>query len=392
MVKIMRPVQNLSLRKSLVLYIVLFVMFALALSIMTASVCETVADKINEKYPNTGEKYYLTNEQGERLGEGTYIYKELPVLNEQDEQLLAILDLLPTVTPPIYSAFCIIAAALLFYKNKLKKPLAELRAASEKIANNDLDFSIDYDSNDELGQLCASFEIMRTTLADNFSKMWRQVEERKALNAAFAHDLRTPLTVLKGYNEMLQASENPQTQETAAIMGKHISRMESYVSSMSNLRRMEDAQPEYKLIDLQTVASSLYGSAKIVCAKNGKELILQNDMPVSQLSLDGAFVSQVSNNLISNAVRYARTAVTISFALRDNGLLLSVSDDGKGFDKNGLQKATSPYYTEESNHSEHFGLGLYICKLLCEHHNGYLKIENTAFGAKASAYFKSPAL
>lgn len=392
MVKIMRPVQNLSLRKSLVLYIVLFVMFALALSIMTASVCETVADKINEKYPNTGEKYYLTNEQGERLGEGTYIYKELPVLNEQDEQLLAILDLLPTVTPPIYSAFCIIAAALLFYKNKLKKPLAELRAASEKIANNDLDFSIDYDSNDELGQLCASFEIMRTTLADNFSKMWRQVEERKALNAAFAHDLRTPLTVLKGYNEMLQASENPQTQETAAIMGKHISRMESYVSSMSNLRRMEDAQPEYKLIDLQTVASSLYDSAKIVCAKNGKELILQNDMPVSQLSLDGAFVSQVSNNLISNAVRYARTAVTISFALRDNGLLLSVSDDGKGFDKNGLKKATSPYYTEESNHSEHFGLGLYICKLLCEHHNGYLRIENTEVGAKVSAFFKTPVL
>ena len=392
MVKIMRPVQNLSLRKSLVLYIALFVMFALALSIMTASVCETVADKINEKYPNTGEKYYLTNEQGERLGEGTYIYKELPVLNEQDEQLLAILDLLPTVTPPIYSAFCIIAAALLFYKNKLKKPLAELRTASEKIANNDLDFSIDYDSNDELGQLCASFEIMRITLADNFSKMWRQVEERKALNAAFAHDLRTPLTVLKGYNEMLQASENPQTREAAAIMGKHISRMENYVSSMSNLRRMEDTQPEYKLIDLQELVGSLYHSAKIVCTKNGKELILKNDIPDLQLSLDGTFVSQVGNNLISNAVRYARTTVTISFALRDNGLLLSVSDDGKGFDQNSLQKATSPYYTEESNHSEHFGLGLYICKLLCEHHNGYLKIENTTTGAKVSAYFKSPAL
>ena len=298
MVKIMRPVQNLSLRKSLVLYIVLFVMFALALSIMTASVCETVANKINEKYPNTGEKYYLTNEQGERLGEGTYIYKELPVLNEQDEQLLAILDLLPTVTPPIYSAFCIIAAALLFYKNKLKKPLAELRAASEKIANNDLDFSIDYDSNDELGQLCASFEIMRTTLADNFSKMWRQVEERKALNAAFAHDLRTPLTVLKGYNEMLQTSDNSQTRETAATMGKHISRMENYVSSMSNLRRMEDTQPDYKLIDLQPLVSSLYDSAKIVCTKNGKELILQNDIPILQLSLDSAFISQVCNNLI----------------------------------------------------------------------------------------------
>ena len=326
------------------------------------------------------------------MGEGTYIGTELAPMSKQDERTIAILEMLPVIAAPIYSAFCIIAAALLFYRNRLKKPLAELRTASEKIANNDLDFSIDYENNDELGQLCASFEIMRTTLADNFSKMWRQVEERKALNAAFAHDLRTPLTVLKGYNEMLQASDNSQTRETAATMGKHISRMESYVDSMSNLRRMEDTQPEYKLIDLQTVASSLYDSAKIVCAKNGKELILQNDIPVSQLSLDGAFVSQVCNNLISNAVRYAQTTVTISFALHDNGLLLSVSDDGKGFDKSGLQKATSPYYTEESNHSEHFGLGLYICKLLCEHHNGYLKIENITTGAKVSAYFKFPTL
>ena len=382
----------LSLRKSLVLYIIAFVVLAVFLSVTTFSICGSAAEGIRASYPPSGEKYYLTNEQGEQLGDGAYIGTVPVRMSKEDERTIALLEKLPIVATPIYSAFCIIAAALLFYRNRLKKPLVELRTASEKIANNDLDFSIDYDNNDELGQLCASFEIMRTTLADNFSKMWRQVEERKALNAAFAHDLRTPLTVLKGYNEMLQASENPQTQETATIMGKHISRMESYVSSMSNLRRMEDAQPEYKLIDLQTVASSLYDSAKIVCAKNGKELILQNDMPVSQLSLDGAFVSQVSNNLISNAVRYARTAVTISFALRDNGLLLSVSDDGKGFDKNGLQKATSPYYTEESNHSEHFGLGLYICKLLCEHHNGYLKIENTASGAKVSAYFKSLAL
>ena len=382
----------LSLQKSLVLYVIAFVVLAVFLSVTTFSICGSAAEGIRASYPPSGEKYYLTNEQGEQLGDGAYIGIVPVPMSKEDERTIALLEKLPIVATPIYSAFCIFAAVLLFYRNRLKKPLAELRTASEKIANNDLDFSIDYDNNDELGQLCASFEIMRTTLANNFSKMWRQVEERKALNTAFAHDLRTPLTVLKGYNEMLQASDNSQTRETAATMGKHISRMESYVSSMSNLRRMEDTQPEYKLIDLQTVASSLYDSAKIVCTKNGKKLFLQNDIPVSRLSLDGSFVSQVCNNLISNAVRYARTSVTISFALRDNGLLLSVSDDGKGFDKSGLQKATSPYYTEESNHSEHFGLGLYICKLLCEHHNGYLKIENTTTGAKVSAYFKSPAL
>ena len=346
-------------------YVIAFVVLAVFLSASTFLICGSAVEGIRASYPPSGEKYYLTNEQGEQLGEGAYIGTEPVLMSKEDERTIALLEIFPVIAAPVYSAFCIIAAALLFYKNRLKKPLAKLRAASEKISDNNLDFSIDYDRKDELGQLCASFEIMRTTLADNFSKMWRQVEERKALNATFAHDLRTPLTVLKGYNEMLQASENPQTRETAATMGKHISRMENYVSSMSNLRRMEDTQPAYELIDLQPLVSSLY---------------------------DSAFVLQVGNNLISNAVRYARTTVTLSFTLRDNGLLLSVSDDGKGFDKSSLQKVTSPYYTEESDHSEHFGLGLYICKLLCEHHNGYLKVENTATGANVSACFKTSAL
>lgn len=388
----MGKIKNLSLKKSMVLYLTFFALLALLASIATSSLCHHMSQRIDNAYPDVREKYYLTNEQGERLDESTYVYKQPKIMDERDVKLLHILDLLPVVAVPVYSVLALLASVLLFYQIRLKKPLAELRIASEKIADNDLCFSIDYDSKDELGQLCASFEIMRTTLADNFSKMWRQVEERKALNAAFAHDLRTPLTVLKGYNEMLQTSENPQTRETAVTMGKHISRMENYVSSMSHLRRLEDTQPEYKLIDLQSLVSSLYDSAKIVCTKNGKELILQNDIPNSQRPLDSAFVLQVFNNLISNAVRYARTAVTISFALRDNGFLISVSDDGKGFDKSSLQKATSPYYTEESDHSEHFGVGLYICKLLCEHHNGYLKIENTETGANVSAFFKTSAL
>jgi signal transduction histidine kinase len=166
--------------------------------------------------------------------------------------------------------------------------------------------------------------------------------------------------------------------------------METYVSSMSKLRRMEDTQPEYKLVSLQSFLSSLYESAKIVCAQNGKTMLLQNEVSVPQLSIDSSFVSQVCDNLISNAVRYAGNAVTLSFALQNGGLLLSVSDDGKGFDKNNLHKVTAPYFTEETDHSEHFGLGLYICKLLCEHHGGYLKIDNISNGAKVSAFFKSP--
>jgi hypothetical protein len=64
---------NLSLRKSLIFYITVFAVLALILSVMTFSICGCAADKIRSSYPLTGEKYYLTNEQGEQLGDGAYI-------------------------------------------------------------------------------------------------------------------------------------------------------------------------------------------------------------------------------------------------------------------------------------------------------------------------------
>lgn len=223
---------NLSLRKSIILYISAFVILAILLSAGTATLCNNATKTIESKYPPTGEKYYLTNENGERLGDGNYIGVAPVAMSEKDQRLLSICEVAPIIATPIYSALCIITATLLFYRNKLKKPLTELKAASEMISNNNLDFSIKYDSKDELGELCSSFETMRFTLANNFSEMWRQMEERKQLNAAFAHDLRTPLTVLKGYNEILQSNHDPITKSTAVTMGKHIFRLERYVDSM----------------------------------------------------------------------------------------------------------------------------------------------------------------
>lgn len=130
--------------------------------------------------------------------------------------------------------------------------------ASGKISRNDLNFSIEYDSKDELGKLCNSFEIMRTTLAENFSDMWRQVEERRQLNAAFAHDLRTPLTVLKGYDEMLKASDDPKTRDTAAPMEKHILRMETMKLKTIGLTKKFGAQIAVNHLNV-VLSNGVYG-------------------------------------------------------------------------------------------------------------------------------------
>lgn len=378
---------NLSLRKTLVLYVVFFTFAALLLCGATAFLCEKAVRKIYAAYPPVGERYYLTNEQGERLGEGTYISKTPTSLSDTDTRLLGLLDLLPMIMAPVYSALCILAAVFLFYRNRLKAPLDILKRASEKISQNDLDFTVFYDRKDEMGELCASFEAMRFTLAGSFSELWRSMEERKRLNAAFAHDLRTPLTVLKGYAEILNDSRDVQVRETAATMDRHLSRMESYVESMSRLQRLEDIRPERKDIPLQPFVASLYESADMLCRQNGKQAVLTNHTVSRQALLDTEFVLQVSNNLISNAVRYAKSRVELSAEEKKDGILLTVSDDGPGFERKMLGRATSPYATGESSFSGHFGLGLTICKMLCEHHGGWIEVENTSCGARVRAFF-----
>ena len=78
------------------------------------SICGSAAEGIRASYPPSGEKYYLTNEQGKQLGDGAYIGTVPVPMSKEDERTIALLEKLPIVATPLYSAFCIIAAALLF--------------------------------------------------------------------------------------------------------------------------------------------------------------------------------------------------------------------------------------------------------------------------------------
>ena len=97
---------------------------------------------------------------------------------------------------------------------------------------------------------------------------------------------------------------------------------------------------------------------------------------------------QVYENLLSNAVRYAKRKIEIAIDKKDSLLLLNVVDDGAGFTAKDLSNAMKPFYKAENEiNNEHFGMGLNICKMLCEKHGGYLQISNEN-GAKAVAAFK----
>lgn len=305
--------------------------------------------------------------------------------------LLSIADLVQCIGIPLWSLLCVVVCGIIFYHRKIEKPIGVLLEASENISNNQLDFSVEVPEKNELGDLCLSFEKMRIALRDNNLEMWRQVEERKRLNAAFAHDLRTPLTVLKGQTEMLVKYAPKMSEEkiisTAEMMGRHITRLEAYVNTMNELQRLEDVEIKKESVAIKDIEKQMRITGTTVCTK--KEFVFRQNIPNTQnVTIDISVVMQVYENLLSNALRYADTKIEVHIDKQDSLFVLAIADDGTGFTSKDLSNAMKPFYRAESeSHNEHFGMGLNICKILCEKHGGYIQISNEN-GAKVIAEFK----
>ena len=292
------------------------------------------------------------------------------------------------------AALAFLIDAWWFYRWKIKKPLAVLNNASQKIAQNDLDFHVESPSSDEMGRLCQSFETMRASLEANSRALWDAVEERKRLNAAFSHDLRTPLTVLQGYSDFLldtlpSGDLSPEkTVDTVLTMKRSLVRLQRYVESMNSLQRLEDLHPHRTEAGFSNLCGQLAETGAILRGEGRFQFFAQGEGP---LFLDSELLFQVFENLLSNAGRYAQQMVWARAELSEGSLSLAVSDDGPGFPPEALKRAAEPYYRGEKNAPErenHFGLGLYLCRVLCEKHGGSLQIENSpAGGAKVTARF-----
>lgn len=390
--------KNISIRTSFVLYMLFFIMLATVLSGLFLKAIGAMEQQIQNAYFDEGrEQFYLTTEDGRRLGDGLGIIagQEEQKYSKEDKQKLFVLEFLSMIASPVAFLLCTGIAASLFYRIKLRNPIAILNTASGKIASDDLDFTVEYSSQDELGKLCVSFEKMRRTLEKNNSKMWRSIEERKRLNAAFSHDLRTPLTVLRGYTEFLstyltdESLSKEKVVSAVYTMRGQVQRLEAYVESVNEIQRLEEIEPKVRKVFLNELLQAFYETTEIVKGNKVVEFssaILDGELVFIDLDL----VFRVFENLISNAIRYAKSQIKVSVSVEDSFLKVMVSDDGEGFDTEASRRAAEPFYRGDHKHDKlHFGLGLYICRIICEKHGGELRFSNSGNGAVLLAKFHS---
>ncbi len=385
-----------SLKLSLCIYFPICFILSFAGSMLIGFATNDLQEWYNKKHSDVRlvappkDSYKVSYDGSTIISKHYIITDDRPVAEKKNRVIYFIISYAQMLIIPLWIIFCVVLTGMIFYKRELQKPIEILLDASQKISENQLDFCIDYTNKNELGKLCDAFENMRKTLDENNREMWHLLEERKRLNSAFSHDLRTPLTVLKGYNNFLEKYSEKINQnkinEILSKMNGQINRLENYTYKMSAVQKLEDIIPDYSEIPANTLKENFSGSAEYICKTKKFRLNFQSSS--NFVYIDNALVMEVYENMISNAERYSENEIIIDILIENNFMKISVQDDGKVFSDKALKLATEPFYRDDkNNNSTHFGLGLYICKIICEKSGGNIDISNTGTGAKVIAKF-----
>lgn len=368
----MERLKNMGLKKSLFLLSVCCVFASLLLVLFVFFLCST----INGSYPSGGVE----------LGaDGNVIFLEQPT--EAQRRILTVFALIQWLSCLFLPVCGLGAAGVLFYRIKLKTPISVLQAGTEHILRHDLNYSVPAVSSDELGQICAAFETMRLELLKTNQELWRQAEERKRLNAAFSHDLRNPITVLKGTVKLLR--QGTADEQDLKRLESYTLRLEQYVEAMSSIQRLEQTPVQRSECPCSMLRSELEETAKFLA---GALPACVSAPDSGSVRLDQGLFLTVAENLIGNAARFAQKKLLIRIEVRvekqKKFLFLSVIDDGAGYPAKLLQNGPQPFGKMEEN-AAHFGMGLYSSQILCLKHGGTLQLENTNdHGASATASFE----
>lgn len=344
---------------------------------------------MDDAHPDNYAYEILADEEGRLY---TSVYSERRYQSDKlgVEIVYKIVSWAQAVLIPAWVLLCVGVAGRIFYRRELAQAVNILMDASERISENCLDFQVEQPvKQNELGQLCQSFEDMRSALYHNNQEMWRMLEERKRLNAAFSHDMRTPITVLKGYTDLLEkyvpdgkVSEE-KLMEILGMMDGQISRLEAYTQKMSSLHKLEDLTPGCSAVAWSDFVNNCRGISSMLAG--ALQVCFSQYSDQEWVQMDAELVLEVYENLVSNAVRYARRRLEISLVAKGEMLRITVSDDGRGFSEEALRRAADPFFRGEQEKKEtpHFGLGLYVCKVICEKCGGELVIENVESGKDA---------
>lgn len=280
---------------------------------------------------------------------------------------------------------------------RLEPPIALLVEAANRIRHHDLDFSLKgVRGSRELNELAEAFEEMRSALQRALESALRAERDLRNMVAAIAHDLQTPLSVIRGHVDNLIAREDRRAERLDRYLQtirRNVERASHLVREMSEVAEID--RPGFVLTS-QLVDLVAYFEQKVEewqSVAESKSITLSASIVVSSdhdgwLQVDIHRVDQMLTNVLENALRVTPVGgeVSLNVEIRRDSLRMEISDSGPGLSERDLVHAFDPFYRGDQARSRTMGrsgLGLYIVKKLARQHGGDVQIGNRPEGGGA---------
>ena len=277
--------------------------------------------------------------------------------------------------------FTALAVGLWVYRS-IATPLVKLKKATQNIKEGNLDFVLDVEGNDEFSELCQDFEEMRRRLKESTEEKSLIEKENKELISNISHDLKTPITAVKGYVEGIMdgVADTPEKMDryVRTIYNK-TNEMDHLINELTFYSKIDTNRIPYTFskLNVEDYFGDCAEEVGLELETRGIELVYANYVEKDVLVIaDGEQIRRVIHNLISNAIKYMdKSRGIIQIRVKDVGdfIQVEVEDNGKGIGPKDLPYIFDRFYrTDVSRNSSKggSGIGLSIVKKILEDHGG----------------------
>ena len=284
----------------------------------------------------------------------------------------------------IVSVILIFMALTLLYASRLRQQLRLILRATEKIAEQDLDFQTSQSTIKEFNQVLSGLDHMRVALRESLMENWKAEQDKQNQISALTHDLKTPLTVARGNAELLAMTPlNAEQTDLLEHFQKGIAQVDAYVKELAELNKaslkktltLEEVPVKEFVEDIYDQTLSLAQTKQINVVFDKKEIAKETIGNWDKSLLNRAFM-----NILSNAVEHTPSGSQLLLTARveDDEFKFICLDSGPGFSLESLEKATQLFYQEDKSRQSrsHSGLGLTIANDIIRLHHGSLSLSN----------------
>lgn len=286
------------------------------------------------------------------------------------------------------------STVLVIFSTYITRPLVRLSSTAQQIANGDFSKRAKVSRTKEIYELSQSFNTMAQFVEDYIEELRKSAQSRDDFVADFTHELKTPLTSVIGYADMLRSYEldAKERRKCADFIYKEGKRLESLSANLLNLIVLKNNEITLKPVRTDVLFAETGNTVEFLLKKY--KVTLDVDFESAQIIAEQSLLKTLLYNTIDNACKASDAGQSVELVgfCEDERYKFTVTDSGRGIPEDELEKITRPFYMVDKSRSRSMGgagLGLALCSEIARLHGSELKIESE-LGKGTSVSFTVP--